>query len=315
MCEDDDEDMYVSKLKRVVFLSLSFSLSLSTKLCAFRQTWILFFLYAVLEIKVPNAHLKLQILFQSFFVSNPNIDNLMIPIRCSTVCFSIPRVFLKPIQSSTYLSQLRFKSEVTTTTHNDDFVLTTTSTTSSNLPSTKSKSKSKSKREPKTLIEEMKLAELSRQKVLSLRQTLAPWIKRELTQKSKYSHWNPKRKLSRQEMIKVKELKETFPQYRTVDLAQFFHISPEAVRRILKSKWVPNEIDEERMIQRKERKLLQRQETKQAALGRTDEASAVARRAQKHGKWHKRSKKSIDDDNDDDGVELNKSYNKIQSQF
>lgn len=106
-------------------------------------------------------------------------------------------------------------------------------------------------------------------------------------------------------MIKVKELKETFPQYRTIDLAQFFHISPEAIRRILKSKWVPNDIDEEKITQRKERKLLQIQKRKQTA-----NSSKV-----RDNKVHNGRKNFSSSEKSNDGDELNKHYNRIQSQF
>ncbi|KAI3406098.2 RRG9 [Candida oxycetoniae] len=93
-----------------------------------------------------------------------------------------------------------------------------------------------------------------------MRASLPHWVKRTLTQKSKYQSWNPQRKLSRQEMINLRELKETFPHYKTIDLAQFFHISPEAVRRILKSTWVPNDRDEDRLFERRERQKLKKEQ-------------------------------------------------------
>ncbi|CAK9439509.1 uncharacterized protein LODBEIA_P36090 [Lodderomyces beijingensis] len=95
------------------------------------------------------------------------------------------------------------------------------------------------------------------------------WIKRERKLKSKHQQWSPHRKLSRTEMIKLKEMRENFPEYRTIDLADFFHISPEAVRRILHSKWVPNDRDEDRLMERwgrrKQEKQAQLEEARRAA--------------------------------------------------
>ncbi|KAI5968154.1 RRG9 [Candida theae] len=208
---------------------------------------------------------------------------------------------LKPVLFRYYLLQCRFKSNI-------DPLLKSTAT-HPNTQSLQSPKRVKN-HEPKTLLEEMKLADQSRQVDPPPRRTIPPWVKRELTQKSKYDRWNPKRRLSRQEMIKVKELKETFPQYRTVDLAQFFHISPEAVRRILRSKWVPNDIDEERITQRKERKLLQKLENKQM-LKREDGGSD----SHKRGKRFQRKNKFENDSNANGDEDLNKHYNRIQSQF
>lgn len=65
------------------------------------------------------------------------------------------------------------------------------------------------------------------------------YIKRKRTFQKKHGNtaWNPKRRLSREDMEKLRQLKEIFPHYKTIDLSQIFHISPEAVRRILKSKF------------------------------------------------------------------------------
>lgn len=218
-------------------------------------------------------------------------------IRYSTVYYSIARSLLRPTLTLSCLAQYRFKSNIP----HKDVLLKSTTKSAQSLPPTKCIKR----HEPKTLLEEMKSAEQSRRAKLSPNHTIPPWIKRVLTQKSKYDQWNPKRKLSRQEMIKVKELKETFPQYRTIDLAQFFHISPEAIRRILKSKWVPNDIDEEKITQRKERKLLQIQKRKQTA-----NSSKV-----RDNKVHNGSKNFSSSEKSNDGDELNKHYNRIQSQF
>ncbi|KAF8183162.1 hypothetical protein BJ912DRAFT_853725 [Pholiota molesta] len=53
--------------------------------------------------------------------------------------------------------------------------------------------------------------------------------------------WSPPRKLSRQAMDALRDLHRADPdQFRAPVLADRFKISPEAVRRILKSKWAPS---------------------------------------------------------------------------
>lgn len=64
-----------------------------------------------------------------------------------------------------------------------------------------------------------------------------------LKRKFQGSQWNPPKKLSRQEMESIRVLRDQFPTMSASDLASHFKISPEAVRRILKTKWRPNEDD------------------------------------------------------------------------
>ncbi|KAI0792386.1 hypothetical protein C8Q75DRAFT_692771, partial [Abortiporus biennis] len=53
--------------------------------------------------------------------------------------------------------------------------------------------------------------------------------------------WNPPRKLSRDAMQGLRALHHHDPEtFSTAVLAEKFKISPEAVRRILKSKWQPS---------------------------------------------------------------------------
>ena len=64
-----------------------------------------------------------------------------------------------------------------------------------------------------------------------------------LKKKFQGAQWNPPKRLSRQEMESIRLLKEQFPTMTASDLASHFKISPEAVRRILKAKWIPKEED------------------------------------------------------------------------
>jgi hypothetical protein len=63
--------------------------------------------------------------------------------------------------------------------------------------------------------------------------------------------WNPRKKLSPDALAGIRALHQQFPEEYTTDvLADKFEVSPEAIRRILKSKWEPAP-DEE--IERQER--------------------------------------------------------------
>ncbi|KAK6199486.1 required for respiratory growth protein 9, mitochondrial [Scheffersomyces amazonensis] len=91
------------------------------------------------------------------------------------------------------------------------------------------------------------------------------WEKREDSLKKRYEAWNPTRKLSRQAMDDIRSLARQMPHLKTVDLANHFRISPEAIRRILKSNWVPNEDEHLSIMQRAERRKVQRKEMRKQA--------------------------------------------------
>lgn len=90
------------------------------------------------------------------------------------------------------------------------------------------------------------------------------WIKREEALERRYGKWNPTRKLSLQQMNDIRALSEQMPNLRTVDFATYYNISPEAIRRILKSKWVPSDKDEGKIIKRKEKRKEERLQAKTA---------------------------------------------------
>jgi hypothetical protein len=63
--------------------------------------------------------------------------------------------------------------------------------------------------------------------------------------------WNPRKKLSPDTIDGIRALHELYPEkYPTPVLAEKFKVSPEAIRRILKSKWRP---DPEKQAERRER--------------------------------------------------------------
>jgi len=63
--------------------------------------------------------------------------------------------------------------------------------------------------------------------------------------------WNPRKKLSPDALEGIRALNQQFPDvYTTAVLAKRFEVSPEAVRRILKSSWTPSAEEEEDRQQR-----------------------------------------------------------------
>lgn len=63
--------------------------------------------------------------------------------------------------------------------------------------------------------------------------------------------WNPRKKLSPDTMEGIRHLHQTQPdKFTTPVLADHFKVSPEAIRRILKSKWRPSDEEHEARMQR-----------------------------------------------------------------
>ncbi|KAK4194201.1 hypothetical protein QBC40DRAFT_291212 [Triangularia verruculosa] len=76
---------------------------------------------------------------------------------------------------------------------------------------------------------------------------LEPWRIQKKVLKEKFPEgWMPRKKLSPDALAGIRALHAQFPeQYSTARLAQKFEVSPEAVRRILKSNWTPDVEEEE----------------------------------------------------------------------
>lgn len=83
-------------------------------------------------------------------------------------------------------------------------------------------------------------------------ESLPEWKRQKfaLIEKFKGEKWDPKKKISREEMKSIRLLKETMPELNSTELAKHFQISPEAVRRILKSKWIPSEEESDDILER-----------------------------------------------------------------
>ncbi|KAF2257037.1 hypothetical protein BU26DRAFT_34424 [Trematosphaeria pertusa] len=79
------------------------------------------------------------------------------------------------------------------------------------------------------------------------------WLveKEAVKQKLGGAAWNPRKKLSPDTMEGIRHLHETQPdRFTTPILAQHFQVSPEAIRRILKSKWRPSDEEQEERLKR-----------------------------------------------------------------
>ncbi|GEQ70393.1 hypothetical protein JCM33374_g4070 [Metschnikowia sp. JCM 33374] len=75
-------------------------------------------------------------------------------------------------------------------------------------------------------------------------------------------------------MNDIRDLKARAPELKTVQIADFFNINPESIRRILKSKWEPGVAEQARQEKRAEvrkaeslqRKLAERELAKKGAI-------------------------------------------------
>lgn len=93
------------------------------------------------------------------------------------------------------------------------------------------------------------------------------WHKRDHSLWKRYGQWNPTRKLSRQQMVNIRELKKSAPHLKTVQIADHFGVNPESIRRILKSKWVPSDAEYGSLLERTEKRKQRSIERKRAAAG------------------------------------------------
>lgn len=74
-----------------------------------------------------------------------------------------------------------------------------------------------------------------------------PWMEQKITLKEKFPEgWAPRKKLSPDALSGIRALHAQFPtEFTTAKLAEKFEVSPEAIRRILKTKWTPSVEEEE----------------------------------------------------------------------
>jgi len=116
-----------------------------------------------------------------------------------------------------------------------------TSPTRSRSPRTKSRTET---RKPRTETKkENAPADQGEQPEKPTRET---WQIQKAALKAKFPEgWNPRKRLSPDALIGIRALHQQFPdEYSTETLAEKFEVSPEAIRRILKSKWSPSAEEE-----------------------------------------------------------------------
>jgi hypothetical protein len=103
--------------------------------------------------------------------------------------------------------------------------------------------------EPKVEIEDALTGEFEREP----RRERPAWAiqKEALKEKLGGEAWNPRKKLSPDTMEGIRHLHSTQPdKFTTPVLSQHFKVSPEAIRRILKSKWQPSDAEYEARMER-----------------------------------------------------------------
>lgn len=103
------------------------------------------------------------------------------------------------------------------------------------------------------------------------------WVKRDQSLKKRYGSWNPTRKLTRQQILDIRDLKQRMPSLKTVEIANFFLINPENIRRILKSKWTPTEEEFQELEGRAEKRKAKIREKKAAEMDQASKGSTVVK--------------------------------------
>ncbi len=100
-------------------------------------------------------------------------------------------------------------------------------------------------------VEHSSSAETARRK-----QTPSQFVVHRQTLKERFPDgWNPPRKLSREAMDGLRALHRHDPTtFSTPVLAERFKVSPEAVRRILRSKWEPSRDEQAKLLERERRR-------------------------------------------------------------
>lgn len=100
-----------------------------------------------------------------------------------------------------------------------------------------------------TLINSMTSINKSTKEILK-DSSVPEWKKQKLALKQKFQNqgWSPLKKVSREDMESIKTLKKNMPLLNNSQIGEYFKISPEAVRRILKSNWKPKNLEEDEQV-------------------------------------------------------------------
>ncbi|KAG5969244.1 hypothetical protein E4U58_001536 [Claviceps cyperi] len=105
--------------------------------------------------------------------------------------------------------------------------------------------------------------------------------------------WAPRKRLSPDALAGIRALNAQFPEvYTTKTLADKFKVSPEAIRRVLKSKWMPSAEEEQDRQERWFRRGKQVWE-RQAALGIKPPKKWRAEGIVRDKEWHERRKRAV----------------------
>ncbi|KAI8383626.1 Required for respiratory growth protein 9, mitochondrial [Nakaseomyces glabratus] len=90
----------------------------------------------------------------------------------------------------------------------------------------------------------------------SKKNNIPEWKKQIISVKKKIGNerWSPSKRLSREEIESVRLLKRSFANITNTELSERFKVSPEAIRRILKSNWEPNDEEWEKVQKRWQRR-------------------------------------------------------------
>lgn len=127
--------------------------------------------------------------------------------------------------------------------------------------------------------------EVFKQKVreaeLARKQNAPEWHKRDESLRKRYGAWNPTRKLSREQMNSIKEMKAMVPHMNTKQIADHFGINPESIRRILKSKWVPSEAEAADVRKRAEKR---KEKSTQRKIVAAEERGQAPKKHRLHGR-------------------------------
>lgn len=124
------------------------------------------------------------------------------------------------------------------------------------------------------------------------RNTLESWMvnKANLQAKFQGASWDPKKKLSPAAREGIKALHKNHPEYTTEKLSQLFKISPEVVRRVLKSNWEPDAVTQEARLERWVRRgesVFQRWEELGVVQTKKGKKEVRNRRKEREAKWEK----------------------------
>lgn len=124
------------------------------------------------------------------------------------------------------------------------------------------------------------------------RKTLESWMVNKAILQAKFrgAQWDSKKKLSPAAREGIKTLHKNHPEYTTAKLSELFEISPEVVRRVLRSKWEPDTETQEARLQhwvRRGGSVFQRWEELGVVQTKRTKKGVRDRRREREAKWGK----------------------------